>query len=137
MTASGGHGGSLAISDSDRTLQDARRARSPKRLVCRNRDMARAAKLIKPLANAKRLLIVCKLAAAGEMRVHALAIAAGLSSSAMSQHLAVLRRSKIVATRREARTIHYRLVDARVGRLLGALHITSGRPLSAALSDEQ
>lgn len=138
MTGPAMHGGSLAISDSDRTGQDARYARSPKRLMCRNRDMARAERLIKALANEKRLAIVCRLAAAGEMCVHALAFAAGLSSSAMSQHLAVLRHSKIVATRREARTIHYRLADPRVGQLLGALQIAGeeGSP-AEALSGEQ
>lgn len=134
MTTSSVPGEFLTISDSDRT----QRAYSRKRLACRNRDMARAAKLMKALANEKRLAIVCRLAAAGEMCVHALATAAGLSSSAMSQHLAVLRHSQIVAARREAQTIHYRLADARVGRLLGVLLIAGGEGSSRkALSDEQ
>ncbi len=37
--------------------------------------------------------------------------ATGLSASALSQHLAVLRAMKIVATRREAQAIHYRVVE--------------------------
>lgn len=130
--------GSLAIPDFDPAKQDAPRAHLPKRLVCRDRDLARAARRVKALANEKRLAIVCRLAAAGEMCVHALAAAAALSSSATSQHLAILRRSKIVATRREARTIHYRLADPRVGQLLGALQVIGeGGSPSAALPDEQ
>lgn len=94
-------------------------ARVSKPFLCADRDMARMAKLVKALANEKRLLIVCKLAAAGEMCVHALATATHLSSSAVSQHLAILRRAEIVSTRREAQKIHYRLTDSRIGQVLG------------------
>ena len=39
----------------------------------------------------------------------------------MSQHLAKLRDDGLVATRREATTIHYRIADPRVAALLGTL----------------
>ena len=80
-----------------------------------------AARLLKLLANEKRLVILCFLATRGEMPVGALVEALGLSQSALSQHLAKLRRDGLVLFRRESQTMHYRLADPRVMRVLGAL----------------
>ena len=55
------------------------------------RKAAEAAELLKLLANENRLLILCRLAMAGEMSVDDLADAVGLSQSALSQHLAKMR----------------------------------------------
>lgn len=113
-------------------------ARLSKRFMCRDRDMAQMAKLVKTLANEKRLLTVCKLAAAGEMCVHALATATDLSSSAVSQHLATLRRIEIVSTRREAQKIHYRLTDSPIDQVLGVFQSTlAGGARSARSPAEQ
>ena len=60
-----------------------------------------AAQLLKLLANEKRLVILCFLATRGEMPVGALVEALGLSQSALSQHLARLRRDGLVRFRRE------------------------------------
>ena len=46
----------------------------------------------------------------------------GLSQSALSQHLAVLRRSKLVETRRETQTNYYRLAAGAASAVLGTLH---------------
>src|SRR6516165_7539329 len=80
-----------------------------------------AARLLKLLANEKRLVILCFLATRGEMPVGALVEALGLSQSALSQHLAKLRRDGLVLFRRESQTLHYRLADPRVMRVLGVL----------------
>jgi DNA-binding transcriptional ArsR family regulator len=80
-----------------------------------------AARLLKLLANEKRLIILCFLATRGEMPVGALVEALGLSQSALSQHLARLRRAGLVLFRRESQTLHYRLADPRVMRVLGVL----------------
>ena len=80
-----------------------------------------AARLLKLVANEKRLVILCFLATRGEMPVGALVEALGLSQSALSQHLARLRRDGLVLFRREAQTLHYRLADPRVMRVLGVL----------------
>jgi len=82
---------------------------------------AEAARLMRMLANENRLLLLCHLAAAEEMGVGALAEALGLSQSALSQHLALLREDGLVATRREAQAIYYRIADPKVARLLGVL----------------
>lgn len=80
-----------------------------------------AAEFLKALANRHRLMILCELHN-GERSVSALEAVVPLSQSALSQHLAKLREGGFVATRREAQTIHYRLADARVARLIGVLH---------------
>ena len=80
-----------------------------------------AAQLLKLLANEKRLVILCFLATRGEMPVSALAEALNLSQSALSQHLAKLRRDGLVQFRRESQTLHYRLADPRAVRMLVVL----------------
>ena len=80
-----------------------------------------AAQLLKLLANQHRLLILCHLVTGGEMTVNRLAEAVGLSQSALSQHLARLRDDGLVAYRREAQTLHYRVADRRAVQLLKTL----------------
>lgn len=79
------------------------------------------ADVLRALANERRLMILCKLVEWGEASVGALAEAVGLSSSALSQHLAKMREEAIVATRREGQTIWYRIADDRTEMLLGHL----------------
>jgi DNA-binding transcriptional ArsR family regulator len=80
-----------------------------------------AARLLRLLANERRLLILCFLATSGEMSVGALVEALGLSQSALSQHLAKLRREGLVHYRRESQTLLYRLADPRTVRVLSVL----------------
>lgn len=87
---------------------------------------AEAARFLKVLANDSRLMVLCSLND-GELSVGALQARVPLSQSALSQHLAVLRREGLVATRREAQTIHYRVADARVQQLMPAICDLFGR----------
>ncbi|KRE99914.1 ArsR family transcriptional regulator [Frateuria sp. Soil773] len=80
-----------------------------------------AAALLKALANEQRLLILCHLAE-GELSVGALQERVELGQSALSQHLARLRAHGLVATRREAQAVHYRLADGPVRALMDTLH---------------
>ncbi|MBK8908625.1 MAG: helix-turn-helix transcriptional regulator [Rhodospirillales bacterium] len=75
----------------------------------------RASALLKAMGNAHRLMILCQLAE-GERSVGELERIVGLSQSALSQHLARLRRDALVTTRRSAQTIYYSLAgpEARV-----------------------
>ena len=82
---------------------------------------AAAARMLKLLGNEYRLLILCFLAARGEMKVGDLVEAVGLSQSALSQHLALLREDGLVAFRRESQTLHYRMDDPRAARILKLL----------------
>ena len=81
---------------------------------------AEATRLLTVLANEHRLAILCVLVE-GERSVGALVDAVGLTQSALSQHLAKLRAANIVATRRDAQTIYYRLASAAAGRIMKTL----------------
>lgn len=85
------------------------------------RDHADAATaLLKAVGSRNRLLLLCQLAD-GERSVNELAEALGLAQSVVSQHLSLLRHDGIVEGRRDAQSIHYRIVDARVGQLMATL----------------
>ncbi|HWM80891.1 MAG TPA: metalloregulator ArsR/SmtB family transcription factor [Pseudolabrys sp.] len=77
--------------------------------------------MLKLLANENRLLILCHLAMTDEAPVNELADAVGLSQSALSQHLARMREEALLATRRDAQTIYYRIADPNAARILGVL----------------
>lgn len=79
-----------------------------------------AARLLKLLASEQRLLLLCKLIE-GESSVSALSAYVGLAQSATSQHLAKMRAEGLVATRRDAQTIYYRLDDPAAIRMLDTL----------------
>lgn len=85
-------------------------------------NAATVAELLKALGNTKRLMVMCKLAEHGEMRVAAIAEAVDLSQSALSQHLAKMRAEGLVDFRREAQTLWYRIADSRCEALLAVLH---------------
>ena len=86
-----------------------------------------AARLLKLMASEHRLLLLCRLIE-GEASVGALAEHAGMAQSATSQHLAKMRGEGLVATRREAQSIYYRLRDPAAVRVLEALCDIYRRP---------
>ncbi|OYQ32282.1 hypothetical protein CHU95_15845 [Niveispirillum lacus] len=76
-----------------------------------------AAALLKAMGNERRLSILLYLSQ-GEKSVGELEQLVGLSQSALSQHLAVLRQEGLVCTRRQAQTIFYRLDGETVSAVL-------------------
>ena len=87
-----------------------------------------AAQLLKLLANDQRLIILCRLSDQ-EMSVSELGAYVNLSQSALSQHLAKLRAERLVATRRDAQTIYYRLASPNASKLVNALcDLYGGKP---------
>lgn len=85
------------------------------------KNATNAAALLRAISHEARLLVLCELSngerSAGELVEHS-----GLSQSALSQHLAKLREEGLVATRRVAQVIYYRIADPRAGRVLRVLH---------------
>lgn len=79
-----------------------------------------AAALLRALSHPGRLQVLCELAS-GECRAGDLVAAAGLSQSALSQHLARLRTEGLVETRREGNAVFYRLRDPHVAAILASL----------------
>ena len=82
---------------------------------------ADAADFLKALANESRLLILCNLAE-GEKSVGELQELIDLSQSALSQHLAVLRRDGLVQTRKSAQTVYYCLASDATQAIMATLY---------------
>lgn len=78
--------------------------------------------LLRMMANERRLLLLCHMLGEGEITVGTLAERVGLSQSATSQHLKLLRRDSLVATRRQGTIIHYRIADSRLAGIINGLH---------------
>lgn len=79
-----------------------------------------ASALLKAMGNDRRLAILCHLSL-GEKSVGELERLVGLSQSALSQHLAVLRAENLVSTRRQSQHIFYGLQGDEVSALLDLL----------------
>ncbi len=85
------------------------------------------------LADPNRLRLLISLLEAGELCVCDLAVAAGMSESAVSHALRLLRAHRVVQVRRSGRMSYYRLADSHVRMLLDvalahAGHATQGIP---------
>ena len=88
-----------------------------------NKDTERLNKiaaLLRVLSNEKRMKILGYLSA-GEQCVSELENVVGISQSALSQHLAKLRASEMVSTRREAQNIYYSIKEPSVQELINYL----------------
>lgn len=81
----------------------------------------KASRLLKIMSHPERLIALCSLLS-GEKTVGELLQASSLSQSAFSQHLAALRKEKIVATRKVAQSIFYRINRKEVKEMITALH---------------
>ncbi len=81
-------------------------------------NAAETASYLKLIANERRLMILCLLAAKGEATVSFLSQSISLGQSAMSQHLARLRADNLVEFRKEGQMAFYRIADERVEALL-------------------
>ncbi len=79
-----------------------------------------AADLLKAMANESRLMILCSLLE-GELSVGDLNTQVPLSQSALSQHLASLKRAGLVVARKQAQQVFYRLEGDAARQVLGLL----------------
>ena len=86
------------------------------------RKAAEVAGVLRAIANARRLTILCRLVEQGEATPTTLAASVGLSQPALSQHLAKMRGEGLVSYRREGQTLWYRIADPRLERLFAVLH---------------
>ena len=86
------------------------------------KNAGRATSLLKALSHPARLLILCQLAE-GEKAVGELQHLVRLSQSGLSQHLALLRRKGVVATRREAQSVYYSLTSEEAAAVMATLYM--------------
>lgn len=84
------------------------------------KNAGHAASLLKSMSNESRLMILCTLLS-NEMSVSELNEVVPLSQSALSQHLAALRQSGLVATRKQAQTVFYSLASESPEKIIGVL----------------
>ena len=84
-------------------------------------NLSQAVVLLKAMANEKRLQILCILHQ-DELSVGQLCEKLPISQSALSQHLAWLRRDGLVSTRKESQTVYYSLQSDEVKALIEQLH---------------
>lgn len=80
-----------------------------------------AARLLRVMANKHRLRVLCLLIG-GEKSVGELNAMIPVSQSVLSQHLAVLRRARLVHTRREAQAIYYSVSAGPAHSVIETLH---------------
>jgi len=91
-----------------------------------------ASELLKALSNRHRLLIICQLID-GERSVGELAEFLNLRDSTVSQHLALLRKDGLVASRRDAQTIFYSIASEPARAVLKTLYQVFCAPKSARM----
>ncbi|HSR00626.1 MAG TPA: metalloregulator ArsR/SmtB family transcription factor [Sphingomicrobium sp.] len=80
-----------------------------------------ASEFLKALSSRRRLAILCHLWE-GERSVGDLVKLTGARDTAVSQQLALLRKDRIVAARREGQTLYYSIAHEGASRLLETLH---------------
>lgn len=86
-------------------------------LITRDDDIERTARLLKAMSHPLRLKILCTLGDC-EVSVQDIVGSVGTSQSNISQHLAILRDKGILACRKDANRVYYRVGDARTLRLI-------------------
>ena len=93
----------------------------PQQLAEMKANADRVSDVLKAIANGARLMLVCQLAE-GEKSVGELTAMIGLAQSAVSQHLALLRKHRVVSTRRDGQSVYYGLASAEVAEVIKTLH---------------
>lgn len=86
------------------------------------RNAFKAEAMLKTLANAKRLIIMCHLVK-GEKTVSEMADIVGLSPSALSQHLAKMRDNNLVVSDKRGQQVYYRISSPEVNAILSTLYL--------------
>jgi DNA-binding transcriptional ArsR family regulator len=81
-------------------------------------EMEIANSVFRALADPTRRGIFEELTRSGEQTVHALTRYAGVSQPAVSKHLTVLKRAKLVGHRRDGRETHYRAQGEALGPMV-------------------
>ena len=86
-------------------------------LMTKDEDIDLASRSLKAMSHPLRLKILCTLADQ-ELSVQEIVDAVGTSQSTISQHLAILRDKGIIASRKNANRVFYRVGDSRILKLI-------------------
>jgi ArsR family transcriptional regulator, virulence genes transcriptional regulator len=91
-------------------------------IINMKRNANKAEKMLKLLANANRLMILCHLIK-GKKSVGELSYLIDLSSSALSQHLSKMRNLNMVESEKKGQTVYYSINNPEVHALLSMLYL--------------
>ncbi|MES9869166.1 MAG: metalloregulator ArsR/SmtB family transcription factor [Sedimenticola sp.] len=89
-------------------------------LLAGDEDIERASRSLKAMSHPLRLKILCTLGGQ-EVSVQDIVEQVGTSQSNISQHLAILRDKGILASRKDANRVYYRVSDSRTLQLIGMM----------------
>jgi ArsR family transcriptional regulator len=89
-------------------------------LFATDEDVDRASRSLKAMSHPLRLKILCTLGD-DEVSVQDIVEQVGTSQSNISQHLAILRDKGILASRKDANRVYYRVSDFRTLKLIGMM----------------
>lgn len=90
-------------------------------LITNEEDIFNASHALKAMAHPLRLKILCILGSVGEVSVQEIVEQVGTSQSNISQHLSILREKGILASRKDANKVFYRVADPKILQLVGAM----------------
>lgn len=90
------------------------------KLIDRDEDIMQASMAMKAIAHPLRLKVLCVLAGS-ELSVQEIVDYVGTSQSNISQHLAILRDKGVLATRKDANRVFYRIGDPRTLKLVSMM----------------
>ncbi len=90
------------------------------KLISKDEDILQASQAIKAIAHPLRLKILCVLAES-ELSVQDIVDNVGTTQSNISQHLAILRDKGVLAARKDANRVYYRIGDPRTLKLVGMM----------------
>ncbi len=90
-------------------------------LISNEEDINLAARSMKAMAHPLRLKILCILGGTSETSVQDIVEQVGTSQSNISQHLSILRDKGILASRKDANKVYYRIADPKIVKLIGSL----------------
>lgn len=90
-------------------------------IIADEEDIHVASRSLKAMAHPLRLKILCLLGAVGEASVQGIVEYVGTSQSNISQHLSILRDKDILASRKDANKVFYRVADPKIVTLISSL----------------
>ncbi|MBI3545036.1 MAG: winged helix-turn-helix transcriptional regulator [Gammaproteobacteria bacterium] len=90
-------------------------------LITNEEDIHLASRSLKAMAHPLRLKILCILGSSSEVSVQDIVEQVGTSQSNISQHLSILRDKGILASRKDANKVYYRIGDQKILQLIGSL----------------
>lgn len=90
------------------------------KLISKDEDILQASQAIKAIAHPLRLKILCVLAER-ELSVQEIVEQVGTTQSNISQHLSILRDKEVLAARKDANRVFYRIGDPRTLKLVGMM----------------